>query len=324
MTERTRRQLRRTASLLVIITLLFGCGAPSGSAGDAPRQETISISGAFALLPMVSLWAEQYQALNPNVRFDIQGGGAGKGMTDVLSGAVDIAMLSREARAEETARGATLVPVVIDAVVGVVNADNPHLSAILAVGLTPELARAIWIERTVTTYGQWLGVGGDDPITVYTRADASGAGEMWARFAGGATQEELQGIGVNGDPGLAEAVRQDRLGVGYNNIAFAYNPATGEPTPGLRVIPLDLDGDGAIRPDEDFYANKATIIDAIRRRVYPFPPARELYLVTKGEPGPTIKAFYRWILTDGQQYVAQAGYAPLTQEQIDAVLAKLQ
>mgnify|MGYP000262397279 CR=1 FL=1 len=99
--------------------------------------------------------------------------------------------------------------------------------------------------------------------------------------------------------------------------------ATGEPTPGLRVIPLDLDGDGAIRPDEDFYANKATIIDAIRRRVYPFPPARELYLVTKGEPGPTIKAFYRWILTDGQQYVDSAGYIPLTKALLDDGIAKL-
>ncbi|MCS6828186.1 MAG: extracellular solute-binding protein [Caldilinea sp.] len=323
MTERVRRQLRRTASLFVIITLLFGCSASPSPADDAAQQETISISGAFALLPMVSLWAEKYQALNPNVRFDIQGGGAGKGMTDVLSGAVDIAMLSREARAEEIARGATLVPVVIDAVVGVVNVDNPHLAEILAVGLTPERTRAIWVERTVTTYGQWLNNGSADPITVYTRADASGAGEMWARFAGGATQEELQGIGVNGDPGLAEAVRQDRLGVGYNNIAFAYDPTTGEPTPGLRVIPIDLNGDGAIRPDEDFYASKAAVVDAISRRVYPFPPARELYLVTKGEPGPTIRAFYRWILTDGQQYVTQAGYAPLTQEQIDAVLAKL-
>ena len=47
---------------------------------------------------MVSLWAEEYQQLNPGVRFDIQGGGAGKGMTDVLSGAVDVAMLSRAVR----------------------------------------------------------------------------------------------------------------------------------------------------------------------------------------------------------------------------------
>lgn len=315
--------VQRTTWFISTVALIFGCNAQPNSSASAPQQETISISGAFALLPIVSLWAETYQALNPNIRFDIQGGGAGKGMTDVLSGAVDIAMLSREMRAEEAAQGATPVPVVIDAVVGVVNADNPYLANILAIGLTPERARAIWIERTVTTYGQWLGSGNTDSITVYTRADASGAGEMWARFAGGTAQEELHGIAVNGDPGLAEAVRQDRLGIGYNNIAFAYDPTTGKPTPGLRVIPIDLNGDGTISPDEDFYRNKSALVDGISRRIYPFPPARELYLVTKGEPKPTIKAFYRWILTEGQQYVTQAGYAPLTQEQIDAALAAL-
>jgi phosphate transport system substrate-binding protein len=135
---------------------------------------------------------------------------------------------------------------------------------------------------------------------------------MWARFAGGTAQEELQGIAVNADPGLAEAVRQDKLGVGYNNIGFAYDIATGAPVAGLRVIPIDLNGNGAIDADEDFYAAKDDIVAGIKRRAYPFPPARELYLVTKGEASPTIKAFYRWILTDGQQYVPVAGYVPLT------------
>lgn len=323
MSKSTKTRLFRIMTLVVVIALVLGCGAQSGRPGGAASQEAISISGAFALLPMVSLWADEYQKLNPNVRFDIQGGGAGKGMTDVLSGAVDIAMLSRDVRAEETAQGATLVPVVIDAVVGTVSADNPHLADILAIGVTPKLARAIWIERTITTYGEWLGNGSNDPITVYTRADASGAGEMWARFAGGVSQEELQGIAVNADPGVAEAVRQDRLGVGYNNIGFAYDLASGELAPGLRVIPIDLNDNGAIDADEDFYATKPAIVDAISRRAYPFPPARELYLVTKGAPNPTIRAFYRWILTEGQQYVARAGYVPLTQQQIDAALAEL-
>lgn len=317
---RKPRFIDRLLTIVLITAFLAGCRSAEPQAAPA---ETISISGAFALLPMVSLWAEEYQKINPNLRFDIQGGGAGKGMTDVLSGAVDIAMLSRAVREEETAQGAALVPVVIDAVVGTVNADNPYLTEILAKGITAERARGIWIDQTITTYDQWLGNGSSDAINVYTRSDASGAGEMWARFAGGTAQEELKGIAVNADPGLAEAVRQDSLGLGYNNIGFAYDLATGLPVAGLRVIPIDLNGNGTIDPDEDFYATKPAIADAIKRRAYPFPPARELYLVTKGEANPTIQAFYRWILTDGQQYVAQAGYVPLTSEQIDAALADL-
>lgn len=320
-----RQHYVRVASLLIILTVAFtACAAPPTREAATPAAETIAISGAFALFPMVSVWAEEYQKLNPNVRFDVQAGGAGKGMTDVLSGAVDIAMLSREVREEETNQGAVLVPVVIDAVVGTISADNPHLDAILATGVTPTTTKAIWLDGTATTWNDWLGDGGSDKINVYTRSDSSGAAEMWARFGGGKAQEELKGIAVNGDPGLAEAVRQDQLGVGYNNIGFAYDLATGEPVTGLRVIPIDLNGDGSISEDENFYNTKSEIVDAISRRAYPYPPARELYLVTKGEASPTIHDFYRWILTDGQQFVGEAGYVPLPQERIDAALAELQ
>ena len=281
----------------------------------------ISVSGAFALFPMVSLWAEEYTKLHPNVTFDVQGGGAGKGMTDMLTGAADIAMLSREPRQEELDQGSFLVPVTIDAVVGTVNANNPHLAAFQAQGLTPEEANAIWISGETTTWGQLLGTDAAESINVYTRSDSAGAAEMWALFSQGAAQEDLVGTAVNADPGLAEAVRQDPLGVGYNNIGFSYDQTTGRPLDGLQIIPIDLNGNGQIDPDEDFYTTRDELTAAIAAQIYPYPPARALYLVTKGEPNPAIADFYRWILTDGQAFVADAGYVALPAERLQEALA---
>ena len=284
---------------------------------------TIAVSGAFALFPMMTVWAEQYSAQHPNIHFDVQGGGAGKGMTDVLAGAVDIAMVSRELKTEETDQGAYGVPVTIDAVVATVNADNPHIDAILAQGLTPEAAAAIWMSQETKTWGQLLGTDASEAITVYTRSDSAGAAEVWAKFMGGSVQEDLKGTAVNGDPGVAEAVRQDTLGIGFNNIGFAYDLSTGGQLEGLRVVPLDLNGDGQIGADESFYDTKDGIAGAIAAKVYPFPPARELYLVTKGEPDPAIVEFYRWILTDGQALVPDAGYVNLSADRITEALGLL-
>jgi len=323
---------------LVLILALSACGgtgattesaaqpadASAAQPSDAPATEgeerTIAVSGAFALFPMMTVWAEQYTALHPNVRFDVQGGGAGKGMTDVLAGAVDIAMVSRDLKQEEVDQGAYGVPVTIDAVVATVNANNPHLDQILATGLTPEAAAAIWMSQETKTWGQLLGTDAAEAITVYTRSDAAGAAEVWAKFMGGSAQEDLKGTAVNGDPGLAEAVRQDKLGIGYNNIGFAYDLSTGDQLQGLRVVPLDLNGDGAISTDEDFYATKDAIAAAIASKTYPFPPARELYLVTKGEPDPVIVEFYNWVLTDGQALVPDAGFVNLSADQLTQAL----
>lgn len=300
--------------------------AEESAATEAPAAEaatettTVSVSGAFALFPLMTLWAEEYQKNNPNITFDVQAGGAGKGMTDMLSGAADIAMLSREPRQEELDQGSFLVAVTIDSVIGTFNANNPYAEQFLAQGLSAEESTAIWITPTITTWGQLLGTDVTDPINVYTRSDSAGAAEMWSLFSGGKTQEDLKGTGVNADPGLAEAVRQDPLGVGYNNVGFTYDPATGLPNEGLQVIPIDLDGDGTISEEENFYATRDEFTQAVAEGKYPFPPARVLYLVTKGEPSPAIAAFYRWVLTEGQAFVLEAGYVKLTGAQIQEAL----
>ncbi len=329
-------QRSRVLWLLLLLLLLAACTAPAaqpnGDGGDTGADAatvdgetvSISVSGAFALFPMMTVWAEEYSNLHPNVTFDVQGGGAGKGMTDMLTGAADIAMLSREARQEELDQGSFLVPVTIDAVIGTFNANNPYVDQLLAKGITPEEAGRIWISGETTTWGQWLGTAPTTAaINVYTRSDSAGAAEMWSKFATGQTQEDLKGIAVNGDPGLAEAVRQDPLGVGFNNIGFTYDPATGLPNEGLQVIPIDLNGNGHIDPSEDFYSTRDKLTQAIADEVFPFPPARVLYLVTKGEPSQTIKKFYRWVLTDGQAFVPAAGYVALTDAKLQEALALL-
>ncbi len=323
--------------LLLIAAVLAAC-APAAQPGAAPdsaaqteagaqqaggETAAISVSGAFALFPLMTVWAEEYQKLNPNVQFDVQAGGAGKGMTDMLSGAADIAMLSRDARQEELDQGSFLVPVTIDSVLGTVNAANPNLAGLQASGLTPEKAAQIWTSGTALTWGELLGTDAADPINVYTRSDAAGAAEMWAKYLGADAQEDLKGTAVNGDPGLAEAVRQDKLAIGYNNVGFAYDPTTGSPIEGLAIVPLDTNGDGTISEDENFYGTRDEFTAAVAAGKYPFPPARVLYLVTKGEPNAAIAAFYRWVLTDGQQYVQPAGYVPLTQDRIDEALGLL-
>jgi phosphate transport system substrate-binding protein len=239
-------------------------------------QGTITISGAFALYPLVIKWSEEFQKVHPDVRFDITAGGAGKGMTDVLGGLADLAMFSREPSATELESGADLVPVAIDAVVPTANADNPLREELLARGLRREDFANIFISGSVTDWKQLFPettVSEDTSIKVYTRSDASGAADVWAEYIDEKAQEDLLGIGVNADPGLAEAVRQDRLGIGFNNVGFAYDPGTLEPLSGLLVIPVDLNENGAIDPEEDFYASRDGVTGAIADGIYPSPPA---------------------------------------------------
>jgi phosphate transport system substrate-binding protein len=316
-----RGKMRKAISNLLLVGLLLlalgGCkGRRSAISEETELAGRITISGAWALYPMVVRWGEEFQKLHPQVQFDISAGGAGKGMADVLGKLADIGMVSREVYPEEVAKGALAIAVVRDAVFPAVNEKNPVLAELLAQGVKRQTFIDIWVSGKIKTWGEVVGRPEvTAPIDVYTRSDACGAAQTWAQYLGYA-QEDLLGIGVYGDPGLAEAVARDPLGIGYNNLNYAYDPETGEPVPGIVVLPIDADEDGQVDPEEGPYTAKAQAVQAVAEGRYPAPPARDLYLVTLGKPAGLVQAFIIWTLTEGQQFVPEVGYIGLSEERL--------
>jgi phosphate transport system substrate-binding protein len=310
-----KNAFRVVLAIILASLLLSACGGSN--------QDTIAVSGAFALYPMMTRWAEEYQKVNPNVQFDISAGGAGKGMTDALSNAVDIGMVSREISADEEAKGAYWVSVTKDAVFPVISAQNPALKEILAQGISQETFVKIFITGELKTWGEVVGKPEiTDEIHVYTRSDSCGAADAWAKFLG-KKQEDLLGVGVSGDPGLLDVVIKDPLGIGYNNLGYAFDNSTGQPVAGASIVPIDINANGQADSSE-VIETKSVAVDAIAKGVYPSPPARDLNLVTNGKPSGTVQDFIKWILTDGQGYVGEAGYIQLTPEKLQESLQKIQ
>jgi len=297
--------------------------ASCSNAAAGPNTGTITISGAWALYPMMIRWSEVYQETHPNIQFDISAGGAGKGMSDALANAVDIGMVSRAIYPEEVEKGAFWVSVTKDAVFPTVNEHNPVWADLHRQGVSQETLMGIYITGDITTWGQVVGRPEiTDPIHVFTRSDAAGAPATWAEFLGNKNQEDLLGVGVYGDPGVLDAVIKDPLGIGYNNLNYAFDFDTGQPVAGARVVPLDANNNGQADPTE-IYDTKDQAIQAVAEGNYPSPPARELNLVTQSQPQGLAQDFISWILTDGQQYVNEVGYIPLTEQQLQTELEKL-
>jgi phosphate transport system substrate-binding protein len=310
------------ALLLTALPLLSACR--SETEPEAGLKGTITVSGAWALYPMMVKWAEEFQKIHPQVRIDVSAGGAGKGAVDALGGLVDIGMVSREIYPAELEKGAFYVASVIDAVVPTASQSNPLKEELLTRGMKRQNFIDVWITGQMTDWKQIFPEVNPPSmnIHIYTRSDACGAAETWAKYLD-KKQEDLLGIGVYGDPGLAEAVTKDPLGIGYNNIGFAFDARSRKPVDGVLVIPIDINENGKIDPEENFYGTLDEITRAIAAGNYPSPPARELNLLTLQEFKGITKEFVRWILTDGQQYAPEAGYIALSQEKIQAELAKL-
>ena len=316
-----------TLSLLLGLSLIFNFSSCVNNEKANNQQNgqhlkgRISLSGAFALYPLAVKWGEEFRKMHPDVRFEVEGGGAGKGMTDVLAGQVEFGMVSRDISEVESAKGAIGFPVAKDAVIPTINAENPFYADLIKHGISLEQAKGIWIDGTIKTWGQLLGTSDQTPIQVFTRSDACGVAETWAKYLG-KHQEDLHGEGVNSEPGLITAVKKSKLAIGINNISYVYETDSPNPLDGIRAFPIDLNGNGQIDPDEDFYENKDTLIKAVSDGKYPSPPARDMYLVTKGKPtDPVIVEFLKYVLTEGQKF--NGTYIPMPQDKLDKALEEL-
>jgi phosphate transport system substrate-binding protein len=89
-------------------------------------------------------------------------------------------------------------------------------------------------------------------------------------------------------------------------------------------VPIDINSNGKIDADENFYSSLDELIKAIGAGKYPSPPARDLYFVSKNKPQKKeVVEFLKWILTEGQKFVGEAGYVSLSHDKLTSELKKL-
>lgn len=322
--------IKNNCNLLVISLLLLlnnnACAPKIENGYNKERgfEGNISLSGAFALYPLVVLWSEEFKKEHPLVRFNISAGGAGKGIADALTGMVDIGLISRDLHPEEMKNGAYPIHVAKDAVICTINADNPNYRLLKERGLTNAELKNIFIYNKYKTWNDIDKRFTTDPVTVYTRADAAGAAETWANFFK-SKQEDLKGVGIFGDPGIAQAVKDDQNAIGFNNINYVYDLKTKKVMDKIDVLPIDLNGDGSINEQESFYNTIDELTDAVSNNRYPSPPSRDLSFITKGKPDNLLlKEFISFVLKKkSQSYLLENGYVPLTETFMNEELKKL-
>ena len=314
----TRTHSRRSA-----LGLIGGSAAASlaGCLGGGNGGETVRISGGVGPLPMVEVWVDLYEE-ESDASFDVSGGGTGVGVSDVLNDQVDIAMMGRQPEPEEEDQGLFAVPMLIDTVVGTVNAENPVLDELQEQGLTREDLEAVFTKE-VTNWGELVDADVDEDIVVYGRSDASAAYKQWGDFLAGEddayTQNDLENLAdanYNGDQPVAEAIGNEENAISLNNINYVYDLSSGELEGDIRPVPLDRDGTG-LDAEEDFYETREEFLGAVEDGDYPAPPAREMFLASDGGFEGEAAEFVEWVLTEGQQYVRENGYVPLEEDRLE-------
>ena len=85
---------------------------------------TIKVAGSTSVSPLMEKLQEAYQALNPEVKFEMQSNGSSQGIKAATDGSYDIGMSSRELKEEEASQLNRHV-LAIDGIAVIINKENP-------------------------------------------------------------------------------------------------------------------------------------------------------------------------------------------------------
>ena len=282
--------------IVIIIVIVIGTIGASALGGNG-SIEKLKISGSTTVRPLARTWRNNYMEEHTGVRISVSGGGSGQGVADLLEGRSEIGMSSSESLIDLENE---LVKHVVawDGIMVIINKNFPEHDTLMEKGISKDTLQKIYNGK-ITNWKEVPNVNVDHQLNNYTRSEASGTAETFAGFLG-MTQGELDGAGQTGNSGVKQAVEQDKFSLAYIGAAYAFTGSIDE-------VPVDGNNDGEVQESEiieDYNDLKSDVAD--------YPIKRGLYFATKGEPTGFTREFLEWCENQGQKYVPNIGYVPIT------------
>ncbi len=326
----------------------IGAVALTGAALSAATQ--INGAGATFPAPIYTKWFSEYNKLHGDVQINYQAIGSGGGINQishktVFFGASDGPMTPDQMAA---AQGGKILhfPTVLGGVVPMYNIPGfkgqlQFTGTVLADIYLGKITK--WNDPAITKLNAGANLPGTD-ITVVHRSDGSGTTYIWCDYLSKVSPEYKKrvgvatsvkwptGVGGKGSDGVAGLVNQTPGAIGYNELVYALqnnitfgsvqNMSGKFVTASLESVTAAAAAAAKSMP-ADF---RVSITNAPGDNVYPISSFTWLLLYqnpTDKARARTMNEFVKWMLTDGQKYCKDLGYAPLPANVVDLELKQL-
>ncbi len=306
--------------------------------GATVAAQKVQITGAGATFPapIYSKWFSEYNKLHPNVEVNYQALGSGAGIRQITAGTVFFGATDGPMTNDQllAAPGKILhFPTVLGAVVPVFNVtgvnDLKFTGTLLADIFLGKIVK--WNDAAIAKVNPGVTLPNLD-ITVAHRSDGSGTTYIFMDYLGKVSPEWKKKVGVaqsvnwpvglggNKNDGVSAIVKQTPGAIGYVELVYALQNkisygsvqnAAGEFISATIESVTAAAAEGSAKMPADF---RVSIVNAEGKGVYPISSFTWLLLYENPKDKATSKTFMdfmTWMLTDGQKFAKDLGYAPL-------------
>ena len=317
------------------------------TAATSPAQMLINGAGATFPQQIYTKWFDEYQKVDPSVRFNYQGIGSGGGQKQILAETVDFGASDGPMSDENLAKAPRAlwhIPTVAGAVAisynvdgnPQLNLDGPALAGIFLGTVTK------WNDPAIAALNPDVKLPDLDIVVVH-RSDGSGTSFIFtdylskvspdwkAKVGKGVSVSWPVGLGGKGNAGVAGQVKQTPGAIGYVELAYAHQNklpfANLKNAAGLFITPTVDSVTAALAsatiPD-DF---RFSMVNSPGTTAYPIAGTTWLLVYAEQkdhDKGEKLVQFLKWAYSDGEKLAPGLDYAPLPDDLVKRALAKVE
>lgn len=284
-----------------------GGGGDGGSGGSSDLSGAVVIDGSSTVAPLSEPTGELFNRENPDVQVTVGTSGTGGGFEKFCVGETDISDASRTIESEEEELCAENgveyeeIAVANDALTVVVNPENPIDC------LTVDQLNQIYDPTaTITSWSDVEGVDAEfgEDLEIFSPGADSGTFDYFTDAVndeeGAQRSKDVNVVGED-DNATVTGVSGSSGGIGYFGYSFYV-----ENQDKLKALQID-GGDGCVGPSEE--TTQSGEYQPLGRQLFIYPSAAAL-------ERPEGLAFVEFYLDSVNDVAAQAGFIPLTEEQL--------
>ena len=338
---------------IAVVSLACSGQQMGNSTGTTNPNGAITLNGSGASFPkpIYEKWASEYGKKNPNIRIDYQSTGSGAGQKAILEGTAAFGASDEPMKDEDMPKGEKEIlhiPTVLGAVV--ITYNLPGVKEPLK--LAPETIADIylgkikkWNEEAIKKDNPNVDLPDSAIVPVY-RSDASGTSAVFTDFLSKTSADWKDKVGTNKQPswitgiglgaprndGVMGQVKQNENTIGYVELTYAEanklptalikNKAGNFVAPSIESVTNAAADSVASMPDD----LRTAITNAEGANAYPI--ASYTYILvyknqTDATKGKALVDFLWWATHDGEAMAKELSYAPLPEEVVKKVEAKI-
>ncbi|WP_439184482.1 hypothetical protein [Carboxylicivirga taeanensis] len=279
--------------------------ATSPVSGMAQEEEALNIRYSPELQPLVTNWIVEYQSFTPAVTIKANE------LTDASTRDKEyVSFVSDETVSSLAQSSHWKVVVGHDAIVPIINTNNPLLQEIIVQGITAEKLALLFKQSAELNWATLLDEVPNQPLHFYLYDDES----VLKRLANFIHSEStlINVRRVSSSEELIAAVQSDKYAIGFCRLNEIRQLDSNEWIENITLAPIDKNGNRRIDNFEDIYTTPSALARGVWIGKYPSALSGNIYAISAQKPVDehTVQ-FLTWVLSEGGQLLNKYGYSHL-------------